>query len=183
MTENTLICIGAIKGVHGVRGQVRVISYASQPEDIFAYAPLTDEKGGQVFALTFRGMGNDHFIAAIEGVTTREAAEKLKGTKLFVPRDLLPEEEEDEYYHADLEGMDVRDDKGASLGRVVAVHDYGAGPFLEVQPPKGKTFMVPFKDEFVPVVDADAGFLTTLLPEGWLTEEKPPKEKAPKKSK
>lgn len=183
MTKSNLICIGAIKGVHGVRGQVRLISFTEQPEDIFAYAPITDEKGARGFELTFRGIGNDHFIASIAGVTTREEAEALKGTKLYVARDVLPQHEEGEYYHADLEGLAVRDEKGTELGRVLSVHDYGAGAFLEVQPAKGKSFMVPFKDEFVPTVDIKGGFLTAHLPEGWLTEEKPPKEKAPKKSK
>jgi len=177
MTKENLICIGAIKGVHGVRGQIRLLSFTEQAEDIFTYAPITDASGTRTFALSFRGMGNDHFIAAIEGVTTREEADKLKGTQLFIARDRLPEEEEGEFYQADLEGLDVRDESGVSLGRVIAMYDYGAGPFLEVQPAKGKSFMVPFKDEFVPTVDVEAGYMIALLPSDWIEEPKAPKEK------
>lgn len=180
MTQSNLICVGAIKGVHGVRGQVRVISFTEEPEDLFAYAPLTDETGARVFDMKFRGIGNDHYIASIEGVTTREAAEALKGTKIFVARDVLPQQEDGAYYHADLIGLEARDEAGKILGRITDVHDYGAGTFLEILPEKGKSYMLPFKDAFVPTVDIAGGFLVGHIPEGWLAEDKPPKEKPAK---
>ena len=180
MTNDKKICVGAIVGVHGVRGQVRLASFTDDPEAIFDYAPLMDEKATRVFALTFRGTGKDHYIASIKGVATREEAEALKGTRLYVERATLPPEEEGTYYHADLMGLKAQDAAGKPVGIVENVFDYGAGTFLEIKPTNAKSFMLPFKDAFVPTVDLIGGFIEVIIPEGWLAEEKPPKEKKKK---
>ena len=175
------ICVGIILGPHGVRGQIKLGTYTEEPEAIFDYAPLTDEKGVRTFKLTFRGTGKDHYIASLAGIATREEVEKLKGTKLYVDRDALPAEEEGEYYFADLIGLTAKDAAGKTVGVVEDVHDYGAGTFLEIKPANAKSFMLPFKDAFVPTVDLAGGVVIVEIPEGWLAEEKQPKEEKPKK--
>ncbi len=167
-----LIRIGVILGAHGVRGAARLASLTENPEDIFVYKPLTDESGGRVFEIEKRGIGKDCFLVSIKGVQTREAAQALKGMGLFIERSLLPAEEEGEYYLADLIGLEAWDESGKPVGKVEATHDYGAGLFLEIKPPHRESFMLPFKDAFVPRVDIAAGTMTVLLPEGWLEEEK-----------
>ncbi|MDD3182545.1 MAG: ribosome maturation factor RimM [Alphaproteobacteria bacterium] len=175
--SNTKICVGKFLGPHGVRGQVRLGSFTDDPESIFEYEPLTDETGAYEYVLTVHGVGKDHYIVSVDGCTTREVAEKLKGTKLYVDRDALPAEEEGEYYFADLIGLKAQETNGAAVGLVTDVHDYGAGAFLEIKPAHAKSFMLPFKDAFVPTVDVAGGFVEVVIPEGWLAEEKPPKEK------
>lgn len=176
------ICVGIIIGPHGVRGQVKVGTYTEEPEALFDYAPLTDETGARVFDLTPRGVGTDHFIVSIKGVTTREGAEGLKRTKLYVTRDQLPPSDEGEYYLADLVGLTAQNEKGETIGVVEETHDYGAGVFLEIKPPHAKSFMLPFKDAFVPQVDIAARTMQVVIPEGWLTQEKEPKAKKAKET-
>lgn len=175
MGKGGQICIGIILGAHGVRGLVKIGSYTAVPEDVFAYRPVTDEKGARAFQLTRRSVGSDHFVAAVEGVADRDAAQALKGTKLYVARALLPETKEDEYYHADLIGLRARGAGDKDLGIVEALHDYGAGAFLEIKPKVGKSFMLPLKKAFVPEVNLEEGFLRAEVPEGWLAEERPKK--------
>ena len=97
--------MGVIGRPHGVRGLVRVTSYA---EDLTAYGPLTDAKGRR-FVLRWRGEGVAEVAELVGGaevkVADRTAAEKLTNTRLFVDRAQLPEPEEDEFYLADLIGL------------------------------------------------------------------------------
>ncbi len=180
MTSSHKICVGVFLGAHGVRGQVRLASFTDDPESLFEYAPLTDEAGSRVFVVTARGVGKDHYIASVKGITTREDAEELKGTRLYADRAALPPEGEGEYYHADLIGLEARDASGTTMGIVENVFDYGAGTFLEIKPATAKSFMLPFKDAFVPVVDMKGGFVEVVVPDGWLAQEKSPKEKKKK---
>jgi 16S rRNA processing protein RimM len=177
MATDHKILVGVFLGPHGVRGQVRLGTFTDDPESIFEYEPLTDEKASRVFELTPRGIGKDHYIVSVNGCTTREEAEKLKGVKLYVERDVLPQADEGEYYFTDLIGLSAQDATGRQVGKVIDVHDYGAGAFLEIKPATAKSFMLPFKDAFVPTVDLTKGFVEVVIPEGWLADEKPPKEK------
>lgn len=161
-----------ISGAHGVRGMVRVRSLTVDPEALFSYAPLVDESGARVFELARRGKNKDAFLVSIKGVSDRTQAESLKGTKLFIERSLLPEAEKGAYYYADLIGLTARDEKGQEVGRVEAVHNYGAGDFIEIKPQDGPSFMLPFKEAFVPQVDVEKGILIVSVPDGWLEEDK-----------
>lgn len=167
------ICVGKVTGAHGVRGLVRVRSFTENPEDIVAYGPLSDEVGERVFALTLKGAVKDAFIVEISGVKTREEAQALKGVPLFADRAALPETEVRQYYHADLIGLRVEDPEGQGLGAIIALHDFGGGVMLEVKPVTGASFMVPFRDAFVPVVDVAAGRVVADLPADW---REPPKK-------
>jgi 16S rRNA processing protein RimM len=153
-----LVCLGQIGAAHGVRGEVRLRSFTADPGAITSYGPLETEDGRVIVIESLRP-AKDHFVATLAGVADRNAAERLVNTKLFVPRDRLPEPAEpDEFYHADLIGLAVVDRAGQKRGTVIAVHNFGAGDLIEVRPEAGgKTELVPFDAANVPAVDVAAG--------------------------
>jgi len=161
------VCVGAIAGGFGVHGEVRLKSFTARPEDIAAYGALGTEDGTRSFHVTLIGQTSGALTARIAGVTTREQAEALRGTRLFVPRERLPDLPEDEFYHADLIGLSVHDTGGASLGRVRAVLNHGASDLLEIEVPgESRTVLLPFTREAVPTVDLGAGRIVADPPEG-----------------
>jgi 16S rRNA processing protein RimM len=160
--------MGVIAGAHGIKGEVRVKSFTAAPEAIAAYGPLEDERGGRRLALTLTGTVRGMLIARVEGVGDRNAAERLKGTRLYLSRAALPEPKEDEYYHADLIGLAAVLRDGSTFGQVRAVHDYGAGDSLEIERPDGRLVLVPFTEAAVPEVDMANRRLVIDPPEGLL---------------
>ena len=162
------ILMGVIGRPHGVRGLVRVTSYA---EDLTALGPLADARGRR-FVLRWRGEGVAEVAQMIDGaevkVSDRSAAEALTNTRLFVDRASLPEPEADEFYLADLIGLAAFDASGARLGIVDAVHDYGAGASLEIG-----FLLIPFTRAAVPAIDLAAGRVTVAPPDA-LAAEPPP---------
>ncbi|MFP3945113.1 MAG: ribosome maturation factor RimM [Alphaproteobacteria bacterium] len=170
------VAVGAVTGPHGVRGRLRVKPFTARPEDIAAYGPVTTADGRR-FGLSIEGAAKGTLIVRIEGVETREAAEALKGAMLYVPREALPEPEEDEFYHADLLGLEAVEVTGERLGRVAAVHDFGAGDLLEIElAAEDRTVLVPFTRDAVPQIDLAAGRLVCDLPEGLLEAGAPHEE-------
>ena len=129
------ICVGAISGAFGVQGEVRLKSFCAEPEAIASYGPLYSEDGKQSFTLRLTRTIPNGFSARMSGIATREQADAMKGLRLFADRARLPSLPDDEFYHADLIGMEVRDTGGALLGRVSAVHNHGATDLLEVSAP------------------------------------------------
>ncbi|MEQ8258390.1 ribosome maturation factor RimM [Roseovarius confluentis] len=162
------ICIGAVAGAFGVRGELRLKSFTATPEDIATYGPVTSEDGAQSFTITLTGQTTKGaLIARLSGVATKEQAEALRGLRLFVDRDRLPNLPDDEYYHADLIGLEVFDTGGASLGRVKSVLNHGASDILEIHGPGLKsTVLLPFTLEAVPTVDLASGRIIADPPEG-----------------
>jgi len=152
-----LICVGAIVGAHGVRGAVKIKSFTAAPADIAAYGPLSDESGRRQFALKQIGEARGLVLATIDGVRDRDQAEALRGTQLFVDRARLPRPAEEEYYHADLIGLDAEDATGKPIGVVRAVLNHGAGDVLEISLADGGTMLLPFTRATVPVVDLAGG--------------------------
>lgn len=165
MASDRRICVGQFAGAHGVRGLVKLRSFTAEPEAIFKYAPLTEKDGERVFKLTMKSAAKDHFIVEIEGVGDKEAADQLRGDRLYVSRDVLPKTRKGEYYEADLMGMQAVDDDDKEYGTVMGIFDYGAGTFLEIGFTKKDSFMLPFKDAFVPKVDLAGGKIVISLPE------------------
>lgn len=164
------VCVGVISGAHGVRGAVRVKSFTADPADVAAYGPLADETGGREFRLRLVGNAKGVLIARIAGIEDRDQAEVLRGLRLYLPRAALPPTEEDEYYHADLIGLEAALVDGTPVGELRAVHDFGAGDTLEIVRASGPPLMVPFTRAVVPVVDLDAGRLVIDPPPGLLDE-------------
>lgn len=163
------VLMGVIVGAHGIKGQVRVKSFAAEPRAIASYGPLEDARG-RAYRLMLNGGADDVLIAAIDGVTDRDMAEKLKGTELFVSRDALPPPEEGEFYHADLVGLEARLEDGTVFGTVRAVHDFGAGDSLEIARADAAEVLVPFTKAAVPVVDIAGGFVVIDPPIGLLSK-------------
>ena len=164
-TSQRLVLMGAILGAHGIKGEVKVKSFAVKPAAIADYGPLTDTKHKRSFELSIVGAAKGVLIARIAGITDRNAAEALKGVELFVDRERLPAPgDPEEYYLADLIGLAAFDGKGAKLGEIVSVDNYGAGDLLLVVPEGGEGFVVPFAKAFVPVVDVKGGRVVLDLP-------------------
>ena len=162
MPDPDLVCVGAIAGAIGVHGEARVKSFCADPAAIADYAPLSTEDG-RSFTLRITRDIKEAFAVRLSGVETREQAEALRGTRLYAPRNRLPPLGDEEFYHADLVGLEVVDTGGAVLGRVRAIHDFGAGDVIEVMGPK--ELMLPFTRAAVPTVDVVAGRLVADLTE------------------
>ena len=157
------VCLGRIVGAHGVRGIVRVQSYAANPNDLTAYGALSDASGARRFAVSVTGHVKGLLLACIEGVDDRNAAEALRGTDLHIARAALPTTEGEEFYHVDLLGLRAENAEGDALGQVSAIHDHGAGPIVEIQPPDGPSTLVPFTREHVPTIDIEAGRMVVVV--------------------
>ena len=160
-----MLCVGAIAGAFGVKGETRLKSFCADPEAIAEYAPLTDETGKKTFTVEILRPVKGGFAALLGGITTREQAESMRGLRLFAPRDRMPDLPSDEYYHSDLMGLAVYDTGGVELGEITTVADYGGGDFIEVKLKKGKLLLVPFTQEAVPTVDLTAGRIVIDPPE------------------
>lgn len=170
-----MVLMGAIIGAHGIKGEVKVKSFAGTPAAIAAYGALSDAKG-RSFDLALVGKatpgkgpgGKDVLIARIAGIGDRNAAEALKGVELFVARDRLPQiAGDEEFYLADLIGLTVVDQHNAALGRVVSVENYGAGDVLSIEGGPEGAFDVAFTRALVPVVDVAGGRVGLDLPDGF----------------
>lgn len=161
---DTRVCVGAIAGAQGVRGAVRVKPFTDQPRDVGAYGPVEDESGRRRFKLKVTGEAKGLVVATLDGVNDRDAAEALKGVRLYVPRARLPKTDEDEFLYSDLERLEVRLDSGEVLGRVRGLADFGAGEVLDIDLAAGGSLMVPFTKAAVPRVDVAGGWLTVVPP-------------------
>ena len=162
------VCLGVVTGPHGVQGAVRIKSFTEAPENVARYGALTDETGVRRFELRLIGTAKGVVIARLLGVGDRNQAEALRGLRLYLPRSALPQTEADEYYHADLIGLEAVLGDGTPVGRIRAVHDFGAGDTLELARPGASPVMVPFTRAVVPRIELAAGRLVLDPPPGLL---------------
>lgn len=161
------VCVGAIAGAFGVRGEIRLKSFTADPQDIASYTPLYTEDGAKSFTLSITRQINNGFSARLSGVNTKEDADSLRGVQLYAERSQLPSLPDDEFYHADLIGLTVLDTGGTELGRVKAVQNHGAGDLLEIQTTGiSATVLMPFSQAAVPTVDLATGRIIADPPEG-----------------
>jgi 16S rRNA processing protein RimM len=158
------ICVARIGAAHGVRGEVKLWTFTEDPLAVKRYGPLRTQDGARQFEVTQAREAKGHLVATLKGVATREDAERLNGIELYVARENLPATGEDEYYHADLIGLTAVTPGNQPLGRVVAVHDFGAGDLIEIAPPQGATLLLPFTNAVVPSVDLAGGRVVIELP-------------------
>jgi 16S rRNA processing protein RimM len=168
----TRVCLGVVTAPQGVKGLVRIKSFTAEPDAIARYGPLETEAGARV-ALDIVGTGKGVLIARIDGVADRDAAERWKGARLYLARAALPAPGEEEYYHADLLGLAAELADGTPLGRVRAVHDFGAGDSIEIERKEGAPLVVPFTRAAVPVVDIAGGRVVIDPPEGLIGPARP----------
>jgi 16S rRNA processing protein RimM len=166
---SALICVARIGAAHGVRGAVKLWTFTEDPLAVRRYGPLLSKDGRRQFELAQAREAKDHLVATFKGVTTRDEAERLNGIELYVPREKLPATDADEYYHADLIGLAAVTTAGDALGRVLAIHNFGAGDIIEIAPPresaKGTTLLLPFSNAVVPEVDLAGGRVVIALPQ------------------
>lgn len=161
---SALVCVARIGAAHGVRGAVKLWTFTEDPFAVKRYGPLLSKDGKRQFEIAQAREAKDHLVATFKGVTTRDEAERLNGIELYVARDKLPATDEDEYYHTDLIGLAAVTTDGDALGRVLAIHNFGAGDIIEIAPPKGPTMLLPFSNAVVPEVDLAGRRVVIALP-------------------
>jgi len=159
------ICVARIGAAHGVRGAVKLWTFTADPLAVKHYGPLMTKDGARQFEVTHAREAKGHLVATLKGIATRDEAERLNGLELYVARDKLPATDEDEYYHADLIGLVAVTSANEPLGRVIAIHNFGAGDIIEIAPPQGSTLLLPFTNAVVPTVDVTGGRVVIELPE------------------
>ena len=164
MTQN-LILVARVAGAFGVKGEVRLTAYTAEPMALLEYRDLKRESGAAGLTLTAARPHKGGIVARAREVETREQAEALRGLRLYVPREALPAPEADEYYLVDLVGMTVETPDGEALGVVRQVQDFGAGDLLEIQPPEGASWWLPFTRQAVPEVRLAERRLVAVRPD------------------
>ncbi len=160
------ILVGQIGAAHGLKGEVRLVSFTEDPLAIADYGPLEMEGGAQRLSIESVRRSKTALIARLEGVKSRNEAEALKGRKLYVSRAQLPELEPGVFYQADLLGLEVRAGE-RRLGRVAQVVNFGGGDLLEVEGDDGDRLLVPFTGADV---DLAKGEIAVELAEGFLED-------------
>jgi 16S rRNA processing protein RimM len=159
------ICVARIGAAHGVRGAVKLWTFTEDPLAVKRYGPLVTKDGTRQFEVAHVREAKGYLVATLSGVATREEAERLNGLELYVAREKLPATSEDEYYHADLIGLAAVDAAGEPVGRVIAIHNFGAGDIIEIASPNGATIMLPFTNAVVPTIDLEGGRVVIELPD------------------
>ena len=159
------ICVARIGAAHGVRGAVKLWTFTEDPLAVKAYGPLLTKDGARQFEVTHAREAKGHLVATLKGIATREDAERLNGLELYIAREKLPATNENEYYHADLIGLPAVTPANEPLGRVIAIHNFGAGDIIEISPQSGATMLLPFTNAVVPSVDLAGGRVVIELPD------------------
>lgn len=160
------VCLGKIVSPHGVKGLVKILPYGDDVSLLERSGPLfTSEEAADTLSLTLKNPHGKYWLAAVENINDRSAAEKLNGTDLYIRADLRPATDEGEFYYDDLIGLKALDEAGHKIGVIIAVENFGAGDLLEIKPKTGESYYVPFNDDFVPAVDIESGSVTIIPPE------------------
>lgn len=167
----TPILLGKIGAAHGIKGEVRITSYTEDPLAIANYGTLDTDRTGLSVKIAKARQAKSVLIASLKGINDRNQAETLNGVSLYVDRSRLEEPEEDEFYHTDLIGLEVRQPDGTVLGTITAVTNFGADDLLDIRlKENGKSIFLPFTKAVVPQIDLEQGFVTAIPPEGWLED-------------
>jgi len=159
------VLLAAVMGAQGLKGEVKAKVFTDAPDALPRYGVLHDKNGRKFKITAFRSSKEGEAVIAFEGVSDRSAAESLKGTQLFVDRAALPEPDEDEFYHADLIGLEARDSEGRVLGKVAAIHNFGASDVIELVRSDGDQVHLAFTRETVPHIHIKDGYIIVAVPE------------------
>jgi 16S rRNA processing protein RimM len=159
------VLLAAVICAQGLKGEVKAKLFTAAPDALPRYGVLHTRSGRKLRITAFRPAKAGEAVIAFEGVSDRNAAERLKGAELFVDRAALLETEEDEFYHADLIGLEARDSEGRVLGKVTTLHNYGASDVIELARPDGDSVLLAFSRETVPVLNIAAGYIVVAVPE------------------
>jgi len=159
------VCVARIGAAHGTGGEVRLWPFTARADAVAAYGPLQTADGTRTFEIEALRPARDFLVARLKGVADRAAAEQLRNTELYVPRERLPAPQPEEFYYADLIGLQAEDIAGRTIGTVIAVYNFGAGDILEIVPsPGGDTVMLPFSTAAVPRVEIETGRIVVASP-------------------
>lgn len=164
MSKDARICVAKIGAPHGVRGEVKLWPFTEDPMAVLHYGPLSGKDGARTFEVVRARAAKDHLVATLKGITNRDDAARINGIELYIARDKLPETDEGEYYHADLIGLRAVNTEGSEIGKVLAIHNFGAGDIIEIAPLQGASLLLPFTNAVVPIVDLGKGEVTIELP-------------------
>lgn len=159
------VLLAAVIGAHGLKGEVKVKTFTEAPDALTRYGTLHLKDGRKLDIAHVHATKPGEAIVAFKGVGDRTAAEYLKGEELFVSRAMLPALEAQEFYHADLVGLNAEDAEGRMLGKVHAIHNFGAGDVIEIARPDGDTVLLAFTRDNVPTIDLEAGRIVIAVPE------------------
>jgi 16S rRNA processing protein RimM len=159
------VLLAAVIGAQGLKGEVKVKTFTMAPDGLARYGVLHDARGRTFEITAFRVGKPGEAVMSFQGIADRNAAEALKGTELFVRRAMLPEPAEDEFYHADLVGLEGFDCEGRLVGKVAALHNFGAGDVLELACSDGGSLFIAFTRENVPLIDVTGGRIEIAVPE------------------
>ena len=165
MTGSREVLLAAVIGAQGLKGAVKVKLFTEAPEALSSYGPLHDAHGRKFEITAFRTAKPGEAVISFSGIGDRSAAEALKGTELFVAREALPATGDEEFYHADLIGLEAQDSEGRVLGKVAVIHNYGAGDVMEIALPDGDSVLLAFTRETVPTIDIPGGRIVVAVPE------------------
>jgi 16S rRNA processing protein RimM len=159
------VLLGVVIGAQGLKGEVKVKTFTETPEKLSAYGPLHTKDGCRFKVLNVQA-GKAAAVVQFQGVGDRDAAEALKGVELYVARSALPPGEEHEFYHADLIGLRAEDEVGRAIGKVIAIHNFGAGDVIEIEREDGGgAVLMPFTREIAPTIDIGEGRIVIAAPE------------------
>lgn len=158
---NERICIGKIVAAHGIRGEVKVQSQTKTPTDLDKFGDVENKDASRKFSIKVLGMISSNVRVKIKGVDTRNEAEALIGTELYVARSALPELAEDEFYKGDIVGLKVcLRTPDNEIGTVVGFENFGAGEIIEIKLKGQKeTELLPFTRQYVPVINLESGYI------------------------
>ena len=159
------VLLAAVIGAQGLKGEVKAKLFTAAPDALPRYGVLHTGAGRKLKITAFRPTKAGEAVIAFEGIGNRNDAEALKGAELFVDRAVLPDTSEDEFYHADLIGLEARDSEGRVLGKVSAIHNYGASDVIELQRADGDHVLLAFSKETVPVLNIADGYIVVAVPE------------------
>jgi 16S rRNA processing protein RimM len=159
------VLLAAVIGAQGLKGAVKIKLFTETPEALPAYGTLRDARGRNYAITAFRAGRPGEAVICFSGINDRTAAEALKGIELFVAREALPATAEEEFYHADLIGLDAQDSEGRVLGKIAALHNYGAGDVMEIARSDGDSILLAFTRETVPTIDIAGGRIVVAVPE------------------
>src|SRR6202171_430483 len=159
------ICVARIGAAHGVRGAVKLWTFTEDPLAVKAYGPLVTKDGARQFEVTHAREAKGHLVATLKSIGTGEEAERLNGIALYIARDKLPATAENGYYPPARTGLAAVTAANEPLGRVIAIHNFGAGDIIEIAPAHGVTMLLPFTNAVVPSVDLAGGRVIIELPD------------------
>ena len=165
MSDSKRILIGEIATAHGIKGFVKVRSFVDDDSLLEGDDVFTKESGDKKIKITLKNALKGDWVAEVQGVSDRNAAELLRGTKLYIDRDTMPEADDGEYYVEDLKGLKVIDKDGKDIGTVLSIENFGASDLIDIKPPVGHSFYIPFTDDTVLDVDFENGAITVEMPE------------------